>query len=73
MFFSTNFMANISVQPIEISIDIQGEFISGNTSKKITITNNNDYSFNATWCKEHPKPVFPGEDLIEPISQIFHG
>lgn len=57
LFFSTLGNASITVQPLELSITMDKEFIHGNTSKKITITNNNDDSFNATWYIEHPDPI----------------
>ena len=57
LFFSTNSIANLSVQPIEISIDMQDEFISGNTSKIIVVTSNYDCDCNVTWYKEHPDPI----------------
>ena len=49
--------ANIMVQPAELSITMTNEFIHGNNSKKITIINNDNCSFNATWYLEHPTPV----------------
>ena len=49
--------ASISVQPAELSITMDDGFIHGNTLKKITVTNNNADSFNATWYIEHPDPI----------------
>ena len=48
---------SISVEPIEISITMDDSFIEGNTTKKITITNNFDYDYNVTWYVEHPYPI----------------
>ena len=49
LIFSSLCKGNISVQPPEISITMKDEFIHGNTSKKITITNTNNNNINATW------------------------
>jgi hypothetical protein len=47
----------VSVQPPEISITMNDNFINGNTSKKIAITNNDEYNINVTWYIEHPNPI----------------
>ena len=73
LIFSTITSADISVQPLEISINMDNDFINGNTSKKITITNNNDYNFNVTWYKEHPNPISylrPNRTYIPELSWI---
>ncbi len=70
LIFSTITSADISVQPIEISINMNNDFINGNTSKKITITNNNDYNFNVTWYKEHPNSIRPNRTNISDLSWI---
>jgi len=54
---STVSKASINVQPLEISIVMDDDFIHGNTFKKITVTNNNADSFNVTWYIEHPTPI----------------
>lgn len=61
------------VQPREISIIMDNEFIHGNTSKKIIITNNNDYSTNFSWYLEHPNPISwmrPNKTFIPSLSWI---
>lgn len=71
--FSTVCRANIAVQPLELSITMDNEFIHGNTSKKIAITNNNDYSINVTWYLEHPNPISwmrPNKTCIPSLSWI---
>jgi hypothetical protein len=46
---------DISVSPAEITISMENEnFINGNTSKKITVTNSYNYTYNITWYIEHP-------------------
>jgi len=71
--FSTVCRASITAQPLELSITMDNEFIHGNTSKKITITNNNDDSFNATWYIEHPDPISeirPNRTCIPSLSWV---
>ena len=46
--------AAMSVYPLELWITMDNEFINGNTSKKITITNNDEFSVNITWYIDHP-------------------
>jgi len=70
LIFSTITSADISVQPLEISINMDNDFINGNTSKKITITNNDDYNFNVTWYKEHPNSIRPSRTNISDLSWI---
>lgn len=57
LMFSSTCKGNFSVQPLELSITMDNEFMHGNISKKIKITNNNDYSLNVTWYLEHPNPI----------------
>lgn len=57
LFFASFCKANFTVQPAEISITMTNEFIYGNTFKKITVTNNNNYSINMTWYLENPNPI----------------
>lgn len=64
---------NLIVQPREISIIMDNEFMHGSTSKKITITNNNDYSTNISWYLEHPNPITwmrPNKTFIPSLSWI---
>lgn len=61
------------VQPREISITMDNEFILSNTSKKVMITNNNDYSINISWYLEHPNPISwmrPNKTFIPSLSWI---
>ena len=61
------------VQPREISITMNNEFVHGNTSKKIMITNNNNYSTNISWYLEHPNPISwmrPNKTFIPTLSYI---
>ena len=48
-------------------------FMHGNTSKKITVTNNNEFSINASWYVEHPNPISwmrPNRTRITDLSWI---
>jgi len=48
---------NFAVQPSEISIAMSDEFMQGNTSKKLTVINNdNNDDINITWYVENPDP-----------------
>ena len=71
--FSFNCNANLVVQPIELSITMQDLFINGNTSKKITVLNNYNEDFNATWYIEHPNPpsyLRPNKTYIPSLSWV---
>lgn len=73
LMFSTVCRADITVQPLELSITMDNEFMNGNTSKKITITNNNDYSSNISWYLEHPDPISwmrPNKTCIPSLSWV---
>ncbi len=73
LFFSTLGNATIAVDPLELTITMDKEFILDNTSKKITITNNNDYSINVTWYLEHPNPnsyLRPHRTFIPDLSWV---
>jgi len=72
MFFSDLSMASISVSPAEILITMENGFIHGNTSKKITIKNTGDDSFNATWYIEHPDETLrrPNKTCMPDLSWI---
>ena len=61
------------LQPREMSIIMDNKFIHGNTSKKIMITNNNNYSTNISWYLEHPNPISwmrPNKTFIPSLSYV---
>lgn len=65
--------STITFDPLELQITMENEFAQGNTSKNITITNNNDYVINATWYLEHPNPdsyLRPNRTFIPDLSWI---
>ncbi|UCF12617.1 MAG: hypothetical protein JSW06_11395 [Thermoplasmatales archaeon] len=72
--FSSAFAnATIVVDPLELMIRLDNEFIHGNTSKNITIINKNDYSINVTWYLEHPNPISylrPNRTFIPDLSWV---
>ena len=73
LFLSMVGKSTINFDPLELQITMENEFIQGNTSKDITITNNNDYSINATWYLEHPNPdsyLRPNRTLIPDLSWV---
>ena len=73
LIFSFSTKGNISVSPPEISISMNEDFINGNTSKKITVSNPDDYTINATWYLEHPNPpsyLRPNRTYIPDLSWI---
>ena len=57
LIFASICKGDVIVQPPELSITMDNEFIHGNTSEKITVTNNNDYDINMTWYLESPNPI----------------
>lgn len=66
-------IANVTVSPPELSITMTEELITGNTTKKITITNDYNTSVNVSWYKEHPNPLSwmrPNRSCIPNISWI---
>ena len=70
---SMTFKATVIFDPLELPITMKNDFIQGNTSKNITITNNNAYSVNATWYLEHPNPdsyLRPNRTFIPNLSWI---
>jgi hypothetical protein len=74
LFFSKGVYASISVNPPELLISMTDEFIHGNTSKRIDVSNNFDYNFNITWYKEHPNPIDwmrPNRSFIPDLSWIY--
>lgn len=65
--------ANFAVSPDQISINMDKEFIYGNTLKKIFVTNNNGEDFNVTWYLENPTPpskIRPNRTTIPDLSWI---
>lgn len=46
--------ANFDVQPRELFVTMNDEYIQGNTSKSVTIINPNDESINISWYIDHP-------------------
>ena len=63
----------MSVHPLELWITMDGEFINGNTSKKIMVKNNDDFSVNFTWYIDHPKPISdmrPNKTCIPDLSWV---
>ncbi len=65
--------STINFDPLELQITMENEFVQGNTSKNITITNNNDYVINATWYLEHPTPdsyLRPNRTFIPDLSWV---
>ncbi|UCD14077.1 MAG: hypothetical protein JSW60_01290 [Thermoplasmatales archaeon] len=73
LFFSTFGNATITFDPLELKIKMDNEFIHGNTSKNITITNNNNYNINVTWYLEHPNPISylrPNRTFIPDLSWV---
>ena len=73
LIFSSLCEGNVNVQPPEISISMNDEFINGNTSKKITVKNSNNNNINATWYLEHPDPpslIRPNRTFMPDLSWI---
>ena len=76
LFFSLSYncRASIVIYPEEISIKMEKEFIFGNTTKRIFITNNNKEDFNVTWYLENPTPpnkIRPNRTTIPDLSWIY--
>lgn len=63
----------VSVSPPKIWITMDKEFINGNTSEIITLTNNNDFNVNLTWYIDYPDPSLIGANrtAIPDISWIY--
>lgn len=73
LFLSMLGKSTIIFDPLELWITMENEFVQGNTTKFITIINNNDYSINATWYLEHPNPdsyLRPNKTLIPDLSWV---
>lgn len=49
--------ANVVISPTEIYITMTDEYIVGNTSKKITVTNHNSHNVSVNVWMKHPDPV----------------
>ena len=67
LIFLTIFTANsasITVQPAEISIKMVNNFIEGNTTKKIIVTNTENHSVNVLAYLEKPYPDYIRADRI---------
>lgn len=47
---------NFDLQPRELFVTMEDEFIKGNTSKSVRIINTNDESINVSWYMDHPTP-----------------
>ncbi len=73
LIFTSTCKGDLVVQPPEVSIKMDNEFIHGNTSKKITITNNDGYSINITWYLGNPNLISlmrPNRTYISNLSWI---
>ena len=72
--FSNTCTASFNVNPRELSITMTNDFLNGNTSKKITITNtDNQKSINISWYLSHPEPISyirPNKTTIPNLSWI---
>lgn len=64
--------ANFSVQPRELSIKMNEEFINGNTSKRVFVTNNIEESINISWYMDNPTQdlIRENKTLIPSLSWI---
>jgi hypothetical protein len=61
------------VEPAELTIAINDDFIQENSPANITILNDNNYTINVTWYLEHPNPpdlLRPNRSFIENFSWI---
>lgn len=59
LILSSNCKGNFSVNPRELAIKMEDYFISGNSSKKIIVTNQIEESINVSWYLDNPS-----QDLI---------
>ena len=66
LIFTSNCKGNFNVQPRELSIKMEDEFIQGNTSKKIVVTNNIEKEINISWYLDNPT-----QDLIRENKTII--
>lgn len=64
--------ANFNITPREISITMEDDFIQGNTSKKVIVTNNIEESINISWYLDHPTQdsIRENKTLIPSLSWI---
>ena len=65
--------ANVVVSPTEIYLNVDDNYVGGNTSKKITVTNSNSYNISVELWMEHPDIIEwmrPNRTLIENLSWI---
>jgi len=60
--FGVSCRAGLTVFPLEVSIVMDEFFISGNTSEKISVRNNEVEDVNVSWYVEDPEPI----DLMRP-------
>ncbi|KYK32623.1 MAG: hypothetical protein AYK22_07235 [Thermoplasmatales archaeon SG8-52-3] len=72
LIFTSSCLANFNVQPREISIIMNENFIYGNTTKMIIITNNNDENINISWYLDNPTQdlIRENKTLIPSLSWI---
>lgn len=73
LLFPTVYAGDTSVSPTKVIISMQnGNFTNGNTSKKITVTNSLNSTYNVTWYIEHPKPssMAPNKTNIPDLSWV---
>ncbi len=63
---------NFGVNPRELSIIMNDEFVQGNTSKSVMITNNIQESINISWYLDHPTSdlIRENKTLIPSLSWI---
>ncbi len=72
-FISSSCDANVSVTPTEIYLNISDIYVWGNTSRKITVINDNSYNISVKSWMNHPDIIEwmrPNRTLIENISWI---
>jgi hypothetical protein len=65
--------ANVVVSPAEIYITMIDEYVDGNTSKKIFVTNHNSYNVSVTAWMTHPDPaewIRSGRTFIDNLGWI---
>ena len=60
--FSFCVSGSLTVSPLDVSVVMDDVFVSGNTSKGISVRNNGDELVNVSWYVEDPEPI----SLISP-------
>jgi hypothetical protein len=72
LFFLPICKANFSINPREISIIMEDDFIQGNTSKMVIVTNNIEESINISWYMDNPTQdkIRENKTLIPSLSWI---